>query len=146
MKSKHKVPKTLYEKGPIVVERLPSGKLDAYETYKIADDTHARPQWMVCDCCLRQSDRLWMWRHYGFCTLQYDGVPRHDYYAGRWGFCVYCRPLFEKREISILTARVCTLNPELYARAIAALYSILPYVIYGEPALWESGQPRLRSE
>jgi hypothetical protein len=145
IKSRHKLnlDKTLYTQGDTFIERLPSGILDAYQTpglIAIPD----RPEWMVCDCCLAHVDRLWIWSHRGFGLPSIGGVPRHEFIAGYWSFCVYCRPLFESRELSTLAARVATLNSDLYAPGVAILYTVLADCVYGDVLTWEAGQPRVK--
>ena len=133
--------RTLYREGPVFIEVLPSGRLDAFEQIQLIDIPE-RPEWLVCDCCLTKSDRLWIWNHYGFCLAQCDGVPRHEYAAGQWGFCVYCRPLFERCELPVLVARIMTLNSDLHEPGIKVLFATLAQCVYGETIPWESGKQR----
>lgn len=143
--SKLDLSKTLYKQGPVIIERLPSGKLDACQTVELLDIPD-RPQRLVCDCCLASVDRLWIRNHRGFCLPEVAGVPRQVFFAGYWAFCVYCWPLFEQRDLKTLVARVSTLNPELYAPGLAILHATLAECVWGDLRTWEAGQPRLKLE
>ena len=136
----HRVDKTLYRPAEyLTVESLPSGKLDAFETPEL-QAIPERPLYMVCDCCLTKSDRLWIRRHYGFCTgFPNAGRLRRDYLEGAWGFCVHCWALFAKGETDVLAARVNTLNPETDVDWLRVTYGILREVVHGEARVWESG-------
>src|SRR4051794_33035791 len=118
--------KTLYVSHGITAARLPSGKLDAFEEFGLPKDFPARPDFLVCDCCLRRSDRLWFWQHRGFCMgFPCAGRARTIFCAGEWGFCVFCRALFDTRAFEALTARVVTLNPDLDGNHVLRLYQVL---------------------
>lgn len=133
--------KTLYRPAEyITVESLPSGNWDAFETPEL-QVIPERPLYMVCDCCLNKSDRLWVRQHYGFCTgFPNAGRNRRDYLAGAWAFCVYCWPLFERGNFDLLTARVATLNPDVSAKRVLLTYEVLAEAVYGDALTWESGQ------
>ncbi len=133
--------KTMYTHGPTRLEVLPSGKLNAFETLGV--NSPDRPLWRICDCCLSKIDRSWLWRHRGFGGWwpPHWHMRRVDYQAGYWGFCVYCKALWEARDMRTLAARVYSLNSDnLHVDVLERLYSILPEVIYGEPQEWHSGQ------
>jgi len=84
-------------------------------------------------------DRMWAWRMRAFCMRSAEGVPR-AWAAGYWGVCAQCRPLFEKREYYLLTARVCTLHPHTYDPAdLEALYCVVGQVTYGKRVFWKEG-------
>ncbi len=133
------IDKTLYRPGPpdVTIERLPSGAIDAVATFPvIAPD---RPEWLVCDCCLGHVNRLWFYRQLGFCMR--IGRNRLELQEGHWSFCVYCDALWRTRDIPMLLDRVLTLNPEC-KEFVEVAYPLLPYVIYGEPQIWNGGEPR----
>lgn len=141
--------KTLYTKGPITIEMLPSGKLDAFQNLQLT--IPERPLYLVCDCCLEKTERLWIWRHRGFCVYYPPSwrMRRVDLCEGAWGFCVFCKSLWERREIKTLAARVATLNPKTHsADSMERMFSILPEVIHGESEEWQSGQayPKLEAK
>lgn len=92
----------------------------------------------TCDCCLRQMDRMWVYRHRGFCC--FAAGRRQEFHAGWWGFCVYCHPLFTERAIQALVARVTTLEPGIAAADAYVVYLILAEVVYGEPVAWVEGE------
>lgn len=95
----------------------------------------------LCDCCLRPIDRMWAYRHRGFCYEVLGG--REAYLAGWWGFCVYCHALFVARDFPALAARVCSLLKTEDAHAeFETLYRLADAVIYGEPVLWQEGEDR----
>lgn len=132
---------TLYTPAEyLTVETLPSGKLDSFEIpglQAIPD----RPLFMVCDCCLSKSDRLWILKHYGFCTgFPKAGRHRRDYLEGAWAFCVQCWPLFLERDIETLAARVVTLNSELDPYWVALTYRVLSDAVHGDVMTWNAGQ------
>jgi hypothetical protein len=119
------------------LERRPSGAVDLVETIG-SRGIPERPQWLVCDCCCERVDRLWYWRHYGFCT-RLPGCQSREFMAGWWAFCVYCRKL--KNDRRLLVARVATLNPDLRAQILDDTYEIMLACLYGEVHEWRSGQP-----
>jgi hypothetical protein len=122
------------------VEILPSGKLDAFEVMNIIPRP-AKPETVVCDCCLQTIDRAWIRHHRGFGTgWREGGRHRVEYTAGWWGFCVYCWALFNKNEINVLIARVCTLNEDIDPVRINQGYYSLASAVYGEMIYWEAGQ------
>jgi hypothetical protein len=127
--------KTLYGPSSLSIEVLPSGKLDSYITPE--PGRPERPQWLVCDCCLRKSDRLWVWRHYGFCTA-IRGFRRREYLEGGWSFCVYCEPLRGNRKA--LVARVVALNPQLDPLWLDSTYEVMLACLHGEVVAWQAGQ------
>jgi hypothetical protein len=91
-----------------------------------------------CDCCLRQMDRMWVYRHRGFCCL--ISGDRQAFEAGWWAFCVYCHALFAQREIDALVARVITLHPLVVQVDAERVYRILTDVVCGEPVFWTQGE------
>jgi hypothetical protein len=97
---------------------------------------------MVCDCCLKAADRLWIYRHYGFCIRRPSNLSKMVFDPGWWGFCVFCHALFIDRQINPLIARVVTLVPEAVLMDVEVVYRLLPEVIYDEVVLWEAGKPR----
>lgn len=115
-------------------ERMPSGNVVRYVS-PVLSERADRPATLICDCCVRPADRLWVYRQRGFCVLQFPCV----FNSGCWSFCVYCNALFERRDMAALRARVMTLNPDLSSVAIDAVYELLPWVIYGDPYKWQSG-------
>lgn len=109
------------------------------------DAVPKHPQTLECDCCTATTDRLWVWPHYGFCVrvLGFQTV----FHAGAWSFCVYCHPLFESRQISILVARVASLSPKSTISIpglLLPVYEVLAQCVYGECRTWEAGQPYTR--
>ena len=121
----------------ITFERLPSGKLDAFETVGGTGHLPEFPLRLTCDCCLQKVDRLWCYRQRGF-SMRIHG-RRLTLNEGAWAFCVYCHALYVAGDMAALTARVATLTrwkPEAYA----AVYALLPEVLEGPATAWESGQ------
>lgn len=149
-RSKLDLRKTLYREGPIIIERLPSGKIQAKQTVETADIPD-RPQWLVCDCCMSRVDRLWWKKHRAFCfRFRADGEDyQREFFASGWSFCVYCWQLFNAGDIAALTARVVTLNPHLDPDGpggVRDAYEILAACVWGDVLTWEAGQPRLKLE
>lgn len=134
-------PKTRYvAPAYLEVEVLPSGKLDAFEMPEILPQP-SKPLTTICDCCLSRVDRVWILRHLGFGVgWLRGGRYRVEYQQGWWCFCVQCWALFDRREVEVLVARVCTLNDSLDPERVADVYGALRYAIYGEVQTWEVGQ------
>jgi hypothetical protein len=89
-----------------------------------------------CDCCLRPTDRLWVYPHHAFCIRL--GPSQIQFDRGWWGFCVYCYGL--RFDIPALVARVTTLHPAIDRSEAAALYGLFDQVLYGEAREWREGQ------
>lgn len=124
----------------LIVETLPSGKLDSYEVPTLTP-LPRKPLTVICDCCLSKVDRCWIRRHLGFCIgWLRGGRSRVEYLEGWWSFCVQCWALFNARETNVLTARVCTLNEQLDPERVADVYGALAHVVYGDVITWETGQ------
>ena len=108
-------------------ETLPSGRLIAVRT--MGPDDSYRAGNRVCDCCLQAVNRYVRVDHWGFGMQE----SRIELMQGWWAYCVYCWALYSRGEIEPLVARVLTLNTDLDERVVRQLYSVLPYVMHGEP-------------
>lgn len=135
---KFKKPKVLVSRVARRLERLPSGRVDAYDVLGMVG-VPDRPLWLLCDC-LERADRLSFYPHRGFC-LRF-GVQRAQYNAGHWAFCVFCRALMDSADI--LAARSATLTG-IDAGRMKVTFVCTLLCICGDPVLWESGQPRIKS-
>jgi hypothetical protein len=93
---------------------------------------------MICDCCLREFDRFWVYRHRGFGFKA--SVGNIDFNAGWWAFCIFCHTLFLEHDFYALSARVVVLNQLLDPTEIYEHYRVLSNVIYGEAVFWQEGE------
>jgi len=135
-----KRPKPLYRH----IERLPSGKLQTYDTYGIGPDEPARPSTLPCDCCLRDVDRLWFHHQVGFCFRQPGTMRGVVMESGHWAFCVACHALWLAGRMDLLVARVSTVT-RIDPADLRPVYDCLPVGVIGDLAgAWEAGQPRPR--
>ena len=126
------------------IERLPSGALQLVDQLR-PQPMPDNPQWMFCDFCCQQTDRLWFWpvRALGVS----DGArERMETEESWWGTCVYCKPLWEENRWDLLAARVRSFDPQTGSHeSLMRLYSALKDAVFGEVEAWESGQPRRSS-
>jgi hypothetical protein len=93
-------------------------------------------EFAICDCCLRVSDRLWIYHHRGFCIYRSVQLA---FLAGGWSFCVFCHGL--RNDMDTLIARVLVLNPELCPAYVRDAYEAMMAASYGDPIEWHSGTP-----
>ena len=63
-----------------------------------------------------------------------------EFLAGWWAFCVHCHVLFDAGAITVLAARVATIQPLLSRASLEAVYSTLAAASYGDPVEWMEGQ------
>jgi len=91
----------------------------------------------TCDCCLRETDRLWVYANRGVCPYPRTRRMEFEVQAGEWALCVFCNVLYKAGEIDNLIARVVVLNPTMDTLALTRVYRLLPDIFYGPGKVWD---------